>query len=73
MSFNKSVGTKRTHLNSRLRFGGIPTPVDAAYVINIKAGMSPKDAAKKAQEETGLSAVSGQVMKSRGYGWQKIK
>lgn len=49
----------------------MPTPCDMRYIELVQQGMTPKDAAKIAQAETGLSKVTGQSMKSRGFGWQQ--
>lgn len=43
------------------------TEVDDAYDKNLLEGMSEKDAAKLAQEQTGLSIVTGKRMKTKGY------
>jgi len=43
-------------------------PVSVLYYENLSKGLSPKDAAKQAQASTGISAVTGKPMKTRGYG-----
>lgn len=47
------------------------TEADKIYQEGIDAGMSPKEAAKAAQFHTGLSLITGQRMKTKGYGWQQ--
>ena len=44
--------------------------VSMTYAENLSKGMSPKDAAKQAQLTTGLSAVTGKPIQTRGIGWQ---
>ncbi len=65
MSFNKPLHRNPPRIPSR-----IMTPADKIYRQLVLEGFDPKQAAKRAQAETGLSVVTGQKMKSRGYGWQ---
>ena len=39
--------------------------VNTLYKLYVSKGMTPKDAAKKAQNETGMSAVTGQKIKPK--------
>lgn len=48
-----------------------PTEADALYQQGLEQGLDKKTAAKQAQAATGLSLITGQRMKTRGYGWQK--
>ena len=47
------------------------TEADKLYQEGIENGMTPKDAAKTAQFHTGLSLITGQRMKTKGFGWQQ--
>ena len=47
------------------------TEADKAYAEGLKQGLDPKTAAKQAQDATGLSLLTGQRMKTRGFGWQQ--
>ena len=49
------------------------TPADVEYRKGIESGLTPKEAAKQAQFVTGLSLLTGQRMKTRGFGWQSPK
>lgn len=48
------------------------TVADVEYQKGLEAGMTPKDAAKQAQNLTGLSLLTGQRMKTKGFGWQNL-
>jgi len=39
--------------------------IDALYKIYVAQGLTPKDAAKRAQEETGMSTVTGKPIKQK--------
>ena len=43
------------------------TKADEIYYQSIQQGVSPKEAAKNAQDSTGLSLLTGQRMRSRGF------
>ena len=47
-----------------------PTVADIAYAEGLAKGMDKKTAAKQAQAATGLSLITGQRMKTKGFGWQ---
>jgi hypothetical protein len=47
------------------------TPADKLYQEGLQKGLSPKTAAKQAQIATGLSLLSGQRIKTKGFGWQQ--
>ena len=44
------------------------TAADKMYEELVGKGWTKKDAAKQAQDKTGISVVTGMPMKSRGYG-----
>ena len=44
------------------------TAADKMYEELVGNGWTKKDAAKQAQDKTGISVVTGMPMKSRGYG-----
>ena len=48
-----------------------PTQADVLYQKGLEDGLDEKTAAKQAQAATGLSLITGQRMKTKGYGWQK--
>ena len=51
----------------------IPTEADKMFQEGIDKGLDPKMAAKQAQDATGLSLITGQRMRTRGFGWQNLK
>jgi hypothetical protein len=64
MSFNRPLGKRRApYVAPRM-----PTEADILYHGFIAEGKDPKDAAKMAQDKTGLSVVTGKRMKTRGFG-----
>jgi hypothetical protein len=65
MSYNKPLHRNPPRIPPR-----IMTKADVLYAGYVHAGLDSKEAAKKAQAETGLSTVSGKPMRSRGYLWQ---
>lgn len=65
MSFNKPLGSRK----SPKQYMG-QTEADLVYYQLVQGGMDSKTAAKQAQNQTGLSLLTGQRMKSRGFGWQ---
>ena len=63
-----SLSRKKTYIPPRT-----PTDADILYQQHVAEGLDPKDAAKLAQDKTGLSVVTGKPMTTRGYGWQTFK
>ena len=50
-----------------------PTQADYLYADYLSKGFDKKTAAKQAQEATGLSLITGQRMKSKGFGqWPNL-
>ena len=47
-----------------------PTEADRLFQEGLAQGLDEKTAAKQAQMATGLSLLTGQRMKTKGYGWQ---
>lgn len=58
--------------NSPKRYSG-ETDADKLYQEGLANGLDPKSAAKAAQAATGLSLLTGQRMRTRGFGWQTLK
>jgi hypothetical protein len=50
-----------------------PTEADKLYQEGLSKGLDPKTAAKAAQAATGLSLLTGQRMRTKGFGWQNLK
>lgn len=50
------------------RYSGT-TEADVHFQAGLKKGLSPKEAAKQAQDATGLSLLTGRRMTTRGFGW----
>ena len=48
------------------------TDADRIFMTLIQKGVDHKTAAKQAQDATGLSLLTGQRMKTKGYGWQQL-
>ena len=48
------------------------TEADKVFMTLIQQGLDHKTAAKQAQASTGLSLLTGQRMKTKGYGWQNL-
>ena len=46
------------------------TEADEIYAQLVQSGVDKKTAAKQAQNTTGLSLLTGQRMKSKGFGFQ---
>jgi hypothetical protein len=64
--------TEVVNLPRRSSYYVPPSAAKREYDRLIATGMEAKEAAKQAQERTGLSIRTGKPMKTRGYGWQKL-
>jgi len=54
------------------RYSGT-TEADKLFQEGLQKGLDAKTSAKQAQQATGLSLLTGQRMKTRGFGWQNLK
>jgi hypothetical protein len=58
--------------SSPKRYSGV-TEADKMFQQGLEQGLDPKTAAKAAQAATGLSLLTGQRMKTKGFGWQTLQ